>query len=145
VQVLSSVAVEVALAAEAAPPGKDSQGNDLAIGEGSFRAGSLFRRLGVAEVVDHDVECSEEGVHIEHGSVPFPSGSGGKPTLVRGHLPHKFSVDNSHQAFKSTVAAKILGHTGNYFCQQAMLLPLRFSDLLSDQSCTPNWLSDTSQ
>ena len=39
-------------------------------------------------------------------------------------------------AFKSTVAAKILGHTGNYFCQQAMLLPLRFSDLLSDQSRT---------
>jgi hypothetical protein len=54
----------------------------------------------VAEVVDHDVECSEEGVHIEHGSVPFPSGLVSKPTLVRGHLPLKFSVDNSHQAFK---------------------------------------------
>jgi hypothetical protein len=39
-------------------------------------------------------------------------------------------------AFKPTVAAKILGDTGNYFCQQAMLFPLRFSDLLSDQSCT---------
>ena len=39
-------------------------------------------------------------------------------------------------AFKSTVAAKILGHTGNYSCHQAMLLPLRFSDLLSDQSRT---------
>jgi hypothetical protein len=39
-------------------------------------------------------------------------------------------------ALKFTVAAKILGHTGNYFCQQAMLLPLRFSDLLSDQSRT---------
>ena len=38
--------------------------------------------------------------------------------------------------FKSTVAAKILGHAGNYFCQQAMLLLLRFSDLLSNQSCT---------
>jgi len=39
-------------------------------------------------------------------------------------------------AFKSTVTAKILGHTGNYSCHQAMLLPLRFSDLLSDQSRT---------
>jgi hypothetical protein len=39
-------------------------------------------------------------------------------------------------AFKSTVAAKIFGHTGNYFCQQAMLLPLRFSDLLKDQTRT---------
>jgi hypothetical protein len=34
------------------------------------------------------------------------------------------------------VPPKILGHTGNYFGQQAMLLPLRFSDLFSDQSCT---------
>jgi hypothetical protein len=39
-------------------------------------------------------------------------------------------------AFKPTVAAKILGDAGNNFCQQAMHLPLRFSDLLSDQSRT---------
>jgi hypothetical protein len=39
-------------------------------------------------------------------------------------------------AYKSTVAAKILGDTGNNFCQQVMHLPLRFSDLLSDQSRT---------
>jgi hypothetical protein len=39
-------------------------------------------------------------------------------------------------AFRSTVAAKIRGDTGNYFCQQAMRLPLRFSNLLSDQSRT---------
>src|SRR5215207_2273773 len=62
VQAPSSVAVEVALAAEAAPPGEDGQGDHLALREGSFRAGSLFRRMGVAEVVDHNVECSEEGV-----------------------------------------------------------------------------------
>src|SRR5829696_4150425 len=101
VQAPSSVAVEVALAAEAAPPGEDGQGDNLAVGEGRLRAGPPFRWLGVAEVVDHDVECSEEGVHIEHGSVPFSSGNGiGKPTLVRGHLPLKFRVDNSHQAFQ---------------------------------------------
>jgi hypothetical protein len=28
--------------------------------------------VGLAEVVDRNVECSEEGVHIEHeGSVPY--------------------------------------------------------------------------
>jgi hypothetical protein len=55
----------------------------------------------VAKVVDHNVECGEEGVHIDHEeSVPFPSGSVSKPTLVCGHLPFKPSMDNSHQAFK---------------------------------------------
>ena len=53
------------------------------------------------EIVDHDVKCGEEGVHVEHGeSVPFPSGSGSRPTLDRGHLPLKSSIDNPHQAFK---------------------------------------------
>jgi hypothetical protein len=57
--------------------------------------------VGLAEVVDRNVKCSEEGVHIEHeGSVPFPSGLGGKPTLECGHLPLKFRTGNSHQAFK---------------------------------------------
>jgi hypothetical protein len=54
----------------------------------------------LAEVVDHNVKCGEEGVHIDHESVPFPSGLVSKPTLVRGHLPLKSSPDNSHQAFK---------------------------------------------
>jgi hypothetical protein len=55
----------------------------------------------VAEVVNHNVECGEEGVHIDHEElVPFPKGSGGKPTLACGHLPLKFPTDNSHQAFK---------------------------------------------
>src|SRR3712207_5237070 len=55
--------------------------------------------MGLAEVVHHDVKCGEEGVQIDHWPVPFPSGSGSKPTLNRGHLPLKFSTDNSHQAF----------------------------------------------
>ena len=55
-----------------------------------------------AEVVNDDVKCGEEGVHVEHEeSVPFPVGSGGKPTLRRGHLPLKYPPYNSHQAFKS--------------------------------------------
>jgi hypothetical protein len=61
--------------------------------------------LRVAKVVDHNVECGEEGVHIDHEeSVPFPSGSGSKPTLVCGHLPFKPSMDKSHQAFKGALA-----------------------------------------
>src|ERR671911_1267320 len=94
------VAIEVSLAVETAPTGKDSQGNDLAAGEGGFWTGPSFWRLRVAEVVYDNVKCGEEGVHIEHGSVPFPWGSGGKPTLASGHLPLKFSPCNSHQAFK---------------------------------------------
>jgi hypothetical protein len=57
--------------------------------------------MGVAEVVHHDVKCGKEGVHIDHkSSVPFPWGSGSKPTLVCGRLPLKSSTGNSHQAFK---------------------------------------------
>jgi hypothetical protein len=49
-------------------------------------------------------------------------------------------------AFSSTVAAKILGDTGNYFCQQAMRLSLRFSDLTQrPKPHTGFWLSDTRQ
>ena len=42
VQAPSSVAVEVAFAADAAPPSEDGQGDYLALREGSFGAGSLF-------------------------------------------------------------------------------------------------------
>ena len=104
------VAVEVPLARETAPTGKDGQGNHLALGEGGLWAGPLFRRMGVAEVVCDNVEYGEEGVHIEHeASVPFPSGSVSKPTLANGHLPLKSSPDNSHQAFKSLSAAHVQG------------------------------------
>ena len=103
-QVSLGVAVEIPLAGETAPTSKDGQGYDLALGEGRLGARPPFWRLGVAEVVDHNVEYGEEGVHIEHKeSVPFPSGSGSKPTLIGGHLPLKFRSNNSHQAFKGPV------------------------------------------
>jgi hypothetical protein len=96
------VAVEIPLARETAPAGEEGQGNHLALGEGGLRTGPLFWRMGLAEVVCDNVECNEEGVHLEHESVPFPSGSGGKPTLANGHLPLKSFPDNSHQAFKGS-------------------------------------------
>jgi len=65
-QVSLSVAVEIPLAGETAPTGKDGQGKHLALGEGGLGTGPPFWRLGVAEVVDHNVEYGEEGVHIEH-------------------------------------------------------------------------------
>ena len=57
-----SVAIENALATEAAPLVEDGQSDHLRVGEGRLGAGPPFRRRGVAEVVDDDVECSEEGV-----------------------------------------------------------------------------------
>ena len=65
-QVGLSVAVEIPLAGETAPTGKDGQGKHLALGEGGLGTGPPFWWLGVAEVVDHNVEYGEEGVHIEH-------------------------------------------------------------------------------
>src|SRR5918995_630392 len=95
------VAVEVPFAGESAPAGEDREGDDLALAQGGWWSGaSLLGVLRVAKIVDDDVKCGEEGVHVEHVSVPFPSGSGGKPTLRRGHLPLKSSPPNSHQAFK---------------------------------------------
>jgi len=95
------IAVEVPLAGEAGPPGEDGEGDDLAFGEGGLGAGSPSWRMGVAELIDRNVKCGEEGVHVNHeGSVPFPSGSGSKPTLKGGHLPLKFPTGISHQAFK---------------------------------------------
>src|SRR5215211_3792238 len=100
-----SVAVEVPFAGESAPAGEDSEGDDLALTEGGFRTRTLFRRLGLAKVVNHDIKCGEEGIHIDHELVPFPSGSGSRPTLERGCLPLKFRADNSHQAFKCVESA----------------------------------------
>ena len=75
-QVSLGVAVEVPLASESRPTGEDGQGDDLARGEGGFGAGSSFWRMVLAEVVHHDVECSEEGVQVEYEEwVPFLSGS----------------------------------------------------------------------
>src|SRR5215212_1471858 len=105
-QTALGVAVEVSLAGESRPAGEDREGDDLALGKGRLGAGaSLLGAVRLAEVIDDDVECGEEGVHVEHkGSVPFPKGSGGKPTLRRGRLPLKSSPPNSHQAFKCSVS-----------------------------------------
>ena len=101
-QVGLGVAVEVPLAGEPGPPGEDGQGYDLAFGEGDIWSGPLIRPTGLAEVVGDDVECGEEGVHVDQeSSVPFPKGLVGKPTLRRGHLSLKSSTGNSHQAFKT--------------------------------------------
>src|SRR5215203_1183219 len=97
------IAVEVPLAPKACPSGEDGEGYDLAGAQGCIWSGVLFfLRAGVAEVVDHNVECGEEGVHVDHESTgPFPSGNGiGKPTLMGGHLPLNFRSSNSHQTFK---------------------------------------------
>ncbi len=103
------VAVEVPLTSEAAPASEDGECNHLAGTQRRIGAGtSLFLREGVAEVVHHDVQCGEEGVHVDHESVPFLSGNGiGKPTLDHGHLPLKIRTVNSHQALTETVAEKI--------------------------------------
>src|SRR5829696_9191075 len=61
-QMALGVAVEVSLAGESRPSGEDGQGDDLAFGEGGLGAGSLFWRMGVAEVVNRNVKCGEEGV-----------------------------------------------------------------------------------
>src|SRR5215212_11055859 len=97
------VAVEVPFAGEPRPAGEDGEGDYLALAEGGWWSGaSLFGGLRLAKIVDDDVKCREEGVHVDHEeSVPFPVGSGSKPTLERGHLPLKSSPDNSHQAFKA--------------------------------------------
>src|ERR687889_2377746 len=99
------IAVEVPLAREACPSGEDGEGYDLAGTQGRIWSGVLFLlRTGLAEVVDHDVEYGEEGVHIDHESVPFPSGIGiGKPTLILGHLPLNSCPNNSHQAFNQSL------------------------------------------
>jgi hypothetical protein len=95
-----SVAVEVPLAREATPTSEDGQSDHLAGGEGGLRTGLRVWRMVVAEIVNHNVKCGEEGVHIDHEPVPFPLGLGSRPTLDCGHLPLKSSRDNSHQAFK---------------------------------------------
>lgn len=110
-QVGVGVALEVPLAGEPGPPGEDGQGDHLPCTERRLWCWSHFRRAGVAEVVDHNVECGEEGVHhVEHEeeSVPFLSGLGSKPTLRAGHLPLKSSTDNSHQAFNAEQAKTLL-------------------------------------
>src|SRR5215218_5017885 len=53
------IAVEVPLAPEACPSGEDGEGDDLAGAQGCIGSGVLFLLwAGVAEVVDHNVECA---------------------------------------------------------------------------------------
>jgi len=100
-EVAAGVAIEVPFASESGPTGEDGESYDLAGAEGGVGTWApQLSRTRLVEVVDHDVECGEEGVRFDHESVPFPSGSGSKPTLVCGHLPFKSATDNSHQAFK---------------------------------------------
>jgi hypothetical protein len=101
-QAAARVAVEISFAAEAGPAGEDSEGGDLAGAQGRIGAWPLFlSRAGLVKVVDRNVKCGKEGVHVKHEeSVPFLAGSGGKLTLIRRHLPLKSSTYNSHQAFK---------------------------------------------
>ena len=85
--------------------------------------------LSLAKVVDHDIKCGEEGVHIDHESVPFPSGSGSRPTLERGCLPLKFRADNSHQAFKKTFRSQCsLDRHGLRTCRHRSWANLRHPD-----------------
>ncbi len=116
-QAAAGVTVEIPFAGESGPPGEDGEGYDLAGAQGCIGSGmSFFLRAGLAEVVDHNVECGEEGVHVEHEeSVPFPSGSVSKLTLARGHLPLKSHPDNSHQAFEdiSIAALREVAEKGN--------------------------------
>ena len=104
-EVALGVEIKVSLTRKPGEAGEDGEGKDLAFREGSLRAGPLSQSMRLAKVIHDDVECSEEGVHVEHGSVPFPSGLASKPTLVRGCLPLKFRADNSHQAFKRSGAS----------------------------------------
>jgi len=116
-EAIGGVTVEVPLAGESRPAGEDSQGDDLARTERGLRSWPpFFSQARLAEVVDRNVECGEEGVHVEHEeSAPFLSGSGSKPTLERGHLPLKPSTGNSHQAFKRGVPVKKThDYTHNY-------------------------------
>ena len=68
------VALEVPFAGESAPAGEDREGDDLALAEGGIRAWSApYGSMRLAKIVDHDVKCGEEGVHVEHEeSVSFP-------------------------------------------------------------------------
>src|SRR5215213_8251664 len=102
------VTIEVSLAAKTAPTGKDGQGKHLAPAEGWIGTGPSFWRLRVAEVICDDVECGEEGVHIDHeGSVPFPWGSGSRPTLKGGHLPLKLRQINHIKRLRNSAEASL--------------------------------------
>jgi len=63
-QMALGVAVEVSLAGESRPAGEDGERDDLALGKGGLGAAgaSLLGAVGLAEVIDDDVECGEEGV-----------------------------------------------------------------------------------
>src|SRR5215208_636351 len=130
------IAVEVPLAPKACPSGEDGEGGDLAGAQGCIWSGVMFLQSGLAEVVDYNVECGEEGVHVDHEStVPFLSGNGiGKPTLMGGHLPLNFRSSNSHQTFKPSCrieprARAVHGHSAKSLSSDPRFLEI-YPDLL---------------
>ena len=65
---LLGVAVEVPSRCRSGPTGRRWPGLRPRSRRGMLRAGPPFRRVGLAEVVDHNVKCGEEGVHVDHES-----------------------------------------------------------------------------
>src|SRR5918993_4046829 len=98
------IAVEVPLAPEASPSGEDGEGDDLAGTERRIRSGVLLcLRAGLAEVVDHDVEYGEEGVHIDHERRFLSLRERDREADSSWWTPSaQVSMDNSHQAFNPT-------------------------------------------
>ena len=73
-QTAARVTVEIPFAGETGPSGEDGEGDDLTGAHGCIGSRRLsFSRAGLAKVVHHDVECGEEGVHVEHEESQFLS------------------------------------------------------------------------
>jgi hypothetical protein len=101
-EVACSVAIEVPLAVETAPTREDGEGEDLTFAEGGIGTGLPFWWLGVAKVVNHNVECGEEGCDtksLERSSSKWTWDS------VRSHR-HRHMRDRKRTGVKLPVMSK---------------------------------------
>jgi hypothetical protein len=90
---------EGAVAGEAGPRPTQAEGAHLAPAErGLWPRVNRWWSGGLAELIKPHVEGREEGSRVDHGAAPLRDRDW-RGTLVRGCLPLKFPLGNSHQAF----------------------------------------------
>jgi hypothetical protein len=115
-QILLSRAVKGSFARKLHPLSKHGQRNHLAALQASLRTRSVFlmRLLRLATIIDHHVQCSQEGIHLDHQLAPFQGIWFDQLTVRGGYLAFQL-LSISHQAFKKAVprqgelAARIRG------------------------------------
>jgi hypothetical protein len=101
-QMMLGIAVKGSFAGKLHPLSKHGQRYDFAALQGSrWTRGVLLMSIPrLAKIIDHDVECSQESIQLDHQLAPFHWNGFNKLTVRVGSLSFQV-LSISHQTFKN--------------------------------------------